>query len=125
MVTNKESDTRTTAMLQIQPDDVNLTWQGAISLQHTVQWIMPWRIPYASRDLFPPEALQERAAMAPGVRLTFLLPEVQTLLEDAGFTVEVHQPFERPLERLRLVIATRESQGPAMNWPMPVGEILI
>ena len=41
--------------------------------------------------------------------LTFLLPEVQTLLEDAGFTVEVHQPFEKPLERLRLVIATRES----------------
>ena len=40
---------------------------------------------------------------------TFFLPEVQTLLEDAGFTVEVHQPFERPLERLRLVIATRES----------------
>ena len=40
--------------------------------------------------------------------LTFLLPEVQTLLEDGGFTVEVHQPFGRPLERLRLVIATRE-----------------
>lgn len=58
-------------MLQIQPDDVNLTWQGAISLQHTDQWIMPWRIPYASRDLFPPEALQERAAMAAGVRLSF------------------------------------------------------
>ncbi len=41
--------------------------------------------------------------------LTFLLPEVKTLLEDGGFSVEVHQPFERPLERLRLVIATRES----------------
>ncbi len=41
--------------------------------------------------------------------LTFLLPEVKTLLEDGGFTVEVHQPFDRPLERLRLVIATRES----------------
>ncbi len=41
--------------------------------------------------------------------LTFLLPEVKRLLEDAGFTVEVHQPFYKPLERLRLVIATRES----------------
>ncbi len=41
--------------------------------------------------------------------LTFLLPEVEGLLEDCGFTVEVHQPFHRPLERLRLVIATRES----------------
>ncbi len=42
--------------------------------------------------------------------LTFLLPEVQRLLEDAGFTVEVQQPFHKPLERLRLVIATRESR---------------
>lgn len=41
--------------------------------------------------------------------LRFLLPEVKTLLEDGGFTVEVHQPFDRPLERLRLVIATRRS----------------
>ena len=40
--------------------------------------------------------------------LTFLLPEVKGLLEDGGFTVEVHQPFHKPLERLRLVIATRE-----------------
>ena len=41
--------------------------------------------------------------------LTFLLPEVKRLLEDGGFTVEVHQSFHKPLERLRLVIATRES----------------
>ncbi len=41
--------------------------------------------------------------------LTFLLPEVKTLLEDGDFTVEVHQLFDGPLERLRLVIATRES----------------
>jgi ubiquinone/menaquinone biosynthesis C-methylase UbiE len=41
--------------------------------------------------------------------LTFLLPEVKSLLEEGGFTVKVHQPFDGPLERLRLVIATRES----------------
>ncbi len=41
--------------------------------------------------------------------LTFLLPEAKRLLEDGGFTVEVGRPFGRPLERLRLVIATRES----------------
>ena len=41
--------------------------------------------------------------------LTFLLPEVKTLLEEGGFAVKVHQPFDKPLERLRLVIATRES----------------
>ena len=42
--------------------------------------------------------------------LTFLLPEVKTLLEEGGFAVKVHQPFDKPLERLRLVIATRESR---------------
>lgn len=41
--------------------------------------------------------------------LTFLLPEVKTLLEDNGFSVEVDQPFDGPLKRLRLVIATRVS----------------
>jgi ubiquinone/menaquinone biosynthesis C-methylase UbiE len=41
--------------------------------------------------------------------LTFVLPKVKTLLEDSGFTVEVHQPFDKPLERLRLVIAIRQS----------------
>ena len=40
--------------------------------------------------------------------LTFLLPEAKRLLEDGGFTVEVQQPFHKPLQRLRLVIATRE-----------------
>ena len=42
--------------------------------------------------------------------LTFLLPKVKTLLEDEGFTVDVRQPFDKPHERLHLVIATRESQ---------------
>ena len=41
--------------------------------------------------------------------LTFLLPKVKWLLEDVGFTVEVLQPFDKPLEKLRLVIATRGS----------------
>ena len=41
--------------------------------------------------------------------LTFILPKVKCLLEDVGFTVEVLQPFDKPLEKLRLVIATRGS----------------
>ena len=41
--------------------------------------------------------------------LTFLLPKVKWLLEDVGFTVGVLQPFDKPLEKLRLVIATRGS----------------
>ena len=56
---------------QIRPDDPNLTWQGAISLQRTSDWTMPWRIPYEDIALFPPDAFRERAAMPAGVRLSF------------------------------------------------------
>jgi len=39
--------------------------------------------------------------------LTFLLPKVQTLLEQEGFEVDVQEPFSGGLRRLRLVVATR------------------
>ena len=57
--------------LLLSPDDPRITWQGAISLQHTDGWVMPWRIPHEDRGLFPPDALQERAAMPAGVRISF------------------------------------------------------
>ena len=56
---------------QIRPDDPNLTWQGAISVQRTDDWTMPWRIPYENLALFPPDDMRERAAMPAGVRLSF------------------------------------------------------
>ena len=55
----------------IRPDDERLSWPGSISLQHSADWVMPWRLPHTQRELFPPVALQERAAMPAGVRLTF------------------------------------------------------
>ena len=48
------------------PDDERLTWQGCVSLQRTDEWVMPWRIPYEQRGLFP-DALLERASMSSGV----------------------------------------------------------
>ncbi|MHB1414575.1 MAG: GDSL-type esterase/lipase family protein [Chloroflexota bacterium] len=57
--------------LLLPADDPRLTWQGIISLEKTAGWIRPWRLPYADRTLFPPAELQERAAMAAGVRLSF------------------------------------------------------
>ena len=57
--------------LLLSADDPRLTWQGAISLQQTDGWVMPWRIPYEDRRLFPPDALQQRAAMPAGVRIAF------------------------------------------------------
>ena len=57
--------------ISISPDDPRITWQGAISLHSTDDWIMPWRVPYESRGLFPPDALLARAAMPAGVRLSF------------------------------------------------------
>lgn len=57
--------------LSIRHDDPRLGWPGAVSLQRTGDWTMPWRLPHAERDLFPPAALVARAAMPAGVRLAF------------------------------------------------------
>ena len=57
--------------LLLEPYDPRLTWQGAVSLQRTDDWVMPWRIPFDEAGLFPPLALQERAAGAAGVRIAF------------------------------------------------------
>jgi len=52
--------------------DACLAWPGAISIQHTADWSLPWRIPYPQADLFPPVELQARTVMPAGVRLTFV-----------------------------------------------------
>ena len=52
--------------LQIRPDDPNLTWQGAISLQRADAWVMPWRIPYNNRALFPPTLCGSAQRCLPG-----------------------------------------------------------
>src|SRR5688572_19889963 len=56
--------------MEVYADDARLRWEGAVSLQRTAEWVMPWRVPYELRGLFP-EPLNERAAMSAGVRLTF------------------------------------------------------
>lgn len=40
--------------------------------------------------------------------LTFLLPEVQALLEQQGFEVQTKRPFDGVLSRLSLVVATKK-----------------
>ena len=57
--------------LSIRPDDPRITWQGAISVEHTDEWSMPWRIPFEDRALYPPDALRERGSMPAGVRMSF------------------------------------------------------
>jgi ubiquinone/menaquinone biosynthesis C-methylase UbiE len=50
--------------------------------------------------------------------LTFLLPQVQALLERHGFTVEVRDlGFQRPWSSLRMVIATRPPSAPQGSRP--------
>jgi hypothetical protein len=55
----------------VRPDHPKLNWQGAISFDHTDEWVMPWRLPYEELALFPPDALRDRAAMPAGVRISF------------------------------------------------------
>jgi lysophospholipase L1-like esterase len=55
----------------IHPSDPRLGWPGAVSVQHTDEWVAPWRIPCQDQALFPPERLRERFQMPSGVRLAF------------------------------------------------------
>ena len=72
---------------RLSPDDPRLTWQGAVSLQRTDEWVMPWRIPYDERTLFP-DTLLPRAAMPSGVR--FALRSDTTVV--AGNIVATPEP---------------------------------
>ena len=56
--------------MQLKPEAPQLTWQGAVSLQKTEDWVMPWRTPHPAHILFP-EPLLERSAMPAGVRISF------------------------------------------------------
>ena len=48
--------------MQLKPNAPQLTWQGAVSLQKTEDWVMPWRTLHPMHVLFP-EPLLERSAM--------------------------------------------------------------
>ena len=54
----------------LRPDDANLRWHGAVSVEKTGEWLMPWRIPYGERDLFD-QGLVVHAGAPAGVRLAF------------------------------------------------------
>ncbi len=56
--------------MRIDANDARLSWLGAVSLHRTEDWVMPWRIPFDERSLYP-EALRERASMPAGVRIAF------------------------------------------------------
>lgn len=58
-------------MQEIHPDDVRLSWEGAVSVQFEDGWAMPWRLPYRDARLFPPEGLSGKGMIPAGVRLTF------------------------------------------------------
>ena len=55
----------------IKPNDSRLTWLGAVSIEYTDDYAMPWRIPHTEKHLFH-EGLVQRAAMPAGVRLSFM-----------------------------------------------------
>jgi hypothetical protein len=71
----------------IKPDHAELTWQGSISFQRDGSSMIPWRIPYDKLELFPPDALLERAEKPAGVRISFYSNTVN-LSGEIGFYPE-------------------------------------
>ncbi|MCY9670462.1 hypothetical protein M5X11_37145 [Paenibacillus alginolyticus] len=46
-------------------------FRGAVSLEHTSEGIKLWRIPYQDYDLYPPNGIDNKAAICAGIRLSF------------------------------------------------------
>ena len=57
--------------LVIAPTDERLSWQGAVSLQITDEWVMPWRLPFDKKGLFD-EGFANTASNPAGVRIAFV-----------------------------------------------------
>lgn len=82
-------------------------FSGAVSLEKSSDGITPWRIPYRDAALFPPHAIEGKAAICAGVRLrvrtdsTCIITQFSRLEADArmdclvgdqiAHTVELHQ----------------------------------
>lgn len=62
----EESGVRT-----VRADDQQLTWLGAIEVEHTPDWSRGWRLPQSRINLFPGDLLQERATAQAGIRIRF------------------------------------------------------
>ena len=63
-----------------------ITWQGAVSLQHTQGWVRPWRPPYKESKLLPDELVEAQAFPA-GVRIAFrsdMLSATEHVVPDAN-----------------------------------------
>ena len=55
----------------VKANDSRILWQGIISLEVTEDFAKPWRIPFEQQELFPPDAILERASALAGVRVSF------------------------------------------------------
>jgi len=63
------------APMNIDLDDSRLTWEGAVSLERSPDYVKPWRIPFEQRRLFGMTSIDDmmlsRAGMPAGVRISF------------------------------------------------------
>ena len=57
--------------MTIAHDDDRLAWHGAVSVERTADWSMPWRIPHEDRGLYWPPELLAKLMEPAGVRLAF------------------------------------------------------
>ena len=56
--------------MTVRPSDERLSWEGAVSVEHSTDWSQAWRLPHQEQGLYF-DVLADRAVMPAGVRLTF------------------------------------------------------
>ena len=85
--------------LTISPTDPRLTWAGAVSLQTTDEWTMPWRLPFDTRGLFH-ESLQFVASMPSGVRIAFVSDTTEVVCHVEEQVMDFEAWGQRPVDLL-------------------------
>lgn len=99
-------------------------FHGHVSLERGPGWVKPWRIPHWEKELYPPDALIERAAAAAGVRLRFKTDAAAVSLdvqaEEPGGQIDCLVAGER-LD----AAPVQAGQPAAIHFSLPAGEKVV
>ncbi|MDP6019158.1 MAG: SGNH/GDSL hydrolase family protein [Candidatus Latescibacteria bacterium] len=82
----------TDTMQSLTPIGGDVTVEGAVSIEETVDGVHPWRLPIHRRDLFEPSVVN-KASMPAGVRLTFISDTSSVILGIANQGVAPDPPW--------------------------------
>lgn len=70
-------------MQTVSHNDPRLIWEGAVSVEYSDKWAMPWRLPFKDLEFYPHENLQLKASLPSSVRLRFITDATEIIFNTA------------------------------------------